>query len=177
MFAAKYRPFRFKKTPIFAAALFSVLSTKYSVLRWYRGRVVRLSSAKAATAVRIRTVPLSSRSAKSGRDFFMLTVEEEKFLAYWQEQRQHKKSFLKKLSIGLPLFALLCVAFFINFLSGWYGKADKELRRHSSLIIVILVALVGIGVFVAIFTARHRWEQNEADYERLLQKRSETPVK
>src|SRR5215217_9561010 len=101
----------------------------------------------------------------------MLTLEEEKFVQYWQEQRQHKKAFLKKFSIALPVLSLLAVVFFANFLSGWYGKADKELRRHSSLIIVILVAVIAIVVFMVIFTARHKWEQNEADYQELLKKR------
>lgn len=107
----------------------------------------------------------------------MLTPDEEKFVQYWQEQRQHKKQFLKKFSVGLPLFAVLCVVFFVNFLSGWYGKADNELRRHSSLIIVILVALIGIGVFMAIFSARHRWEQNESDYQSLLRKKENNSTK
>jgi hypothetical protein len=37
---------------------------------------------------------------------------------------------------------------------------------------VILVALVGIGVFMAIFSARHRWDQNESDYQSLLRKKN-----
>ena len=101
----------------------------------------------------------------------MLTPEEEKFVSYWQEQRQHKKDFLKKFSIALPVLSLLAVVFFINFLSGWYGKADQELRQHSSLVIVILVAVVALIVCVVIFSARHKWEQNEADYQSLLKKR------
>lgn len=100
----------------------------------------------------------------------MLTPEEEKFVAYWQEQRQHKKEFLKKFSIVLPVLSFLAILFFVNFLSGWYGKADKELRRHSSLVVVILVAVVAIVVFMVIFSARHKWEQNEADFEALLKK-------
>lgn len=104
--------------------------------------------------------------------FFMLTPEEEKFVLYWQQQRLHKKGFLRKLSIGLPVFALLAVLFFANFLSGWYGKADKEIRRHSSLIVVILIAVVAIAVFVAIFASRHRWDQNESEYQRLLQRKA-----
>ena len=102
----------------------------------------------------------------------MLTPEEEKFVQYWEDQRQRKKEFLKKFSIGLPLIALLCVAFFINFLSGWYGKADNELRRHSSLLVTILVAVIIIVVFVAIFSVRHKWEQNESDYQSLLKKKA-----
>jgi len=102
----------------------------------------------------------------------MLTPEEEKFLQYWQEQRQRKREFLKKFSIGLPLIALMGVIFFVNFLSGWYGKADKELRRHSSLLITILVAVVIIAVFITIFSARHRWDRNESDYKELLNKKN-----
>lgn len=101
----------------------------------------------------------------------MLTPDEEKFLGYWQEQRQHKKAFLRKFSITLPVLTVLAILFFVNFLSGWYGKADKELRRHSSLIFVILIAVVAIIVFVVVFNARQKWEQNEADYEALVQKR------
>lgn len=105
----------------------------------------------------------------------MLTSEEEKFVAYWGQQRLHKKAFLRRFSFGLPLFAVLCVVFFANLVSGWYGKADKELRQHSSLVIVIIVALAGIGVFMAIFSARHRWELNESDYQSLLRKKDVPP--
>jgi heme/copper-type cytochrome/quinol oxidase subunit 2 len=101
----------------------------------------------------------------------MLTPEEEKFVQYWQEQRLHKKSFLRKFSISLPLVSLVAVLFFVNFLSGWFGKADKELRRHSSLVIVILVAVIVIIIFIVIFSARHRWDQNESDYQSLLMKK------
>ncbi len=96
---------------------------------------------------------------------------------YWSEQRRHKKNFLKKISIGLPVASALAVAFFANFLSGWYGRADKELRRHSSLLIVILVAVIAIVVFVTIFSARHKWEQNEADYQDLLKKLQDSAMK
>jgi membrane protein YdbS with pleckstrin-like domain len=101
----------------------------------------------------------------------MLTPEEEKFVQYWQEQRHHKKAFLKKFSIALPAISLLAILFFANFLSGWYGRADKELRRHSSLVIVILIAVIAIVVFILIFSARHKWEQNESDYETLIRKK------
>ena len=100
----------------------------------------------------------------------MLTPEEEKFLAYWGAQRQHKKAFLKKFTIGLPVVSLLAVAFFINFLSGWYRKADNQLRKNESLVIVIMIAVVSIIVFYTLFSIRYRWEQNEAAYSELLNK-------
>jgi hypothetical protein len=137
-----------------------------NLIAWYRGRVARLSSAKAPTAVRICSVPHFP---------LCLTPEEDRFFQYWQDQRNRKKEFLRKFSIGLPLVALVGIAFFINFLSGWYSKADKELRRHSSLIIVILVGVVATIVFVTIFAARHRWDQNESDYQALLKKKNGIP--
>lgn len=106
----------------------------------------------------------------------MLTPQEEKFIQYWQEQRQRKKQFLKKFSIGLPVIALLGVVFFANFLSGWYGRADKELRKNSSLVITILVAIIAIGVFFIIFNARHKWDRNESDYQDLLKKRQDSEL-
>ena len=118
---------------------------------------------------------LQSRFANSVAGFFMLTPEEEKFIAYWGGQRLQKKAFLRKLSFGLPLFAVLCIVFFASIVSGWYGKADKELRQHSSLVMVIIVALVGIGVFMAIFSAHHRWDLNESDYQSLLRKKDAAP--
>lgn len=135
--------------------------------------MARLSSAKAPTAVRICSVPPTPVPPKAGGIFFMLTPEEEKFFQYWKEQRQNKRAFLRKFSIALPVLSLMAVGFFINFLSGWYGKADRELRRHSSVIVVILVAVVAIVVFVAIFATRHKWEQNEADYQALVSKKAQ----
>ena len=86
----------------------------------------------------------------------MLTKEEEKFFNYWKEQRLHKKKFLRKLSIGLPLAALAALAFVINLFSGWYTKAMMQLNSDPSVIIVILVALVAIVIFITIFSAYHR---------------------
>ena len=101
----------------------------------------------------------------------MLNKKEEDFLQYWEEQRKDKKKFLRKVSIGLPLGVLLAAAVLINFLSGWYKKADMDIRSHSSVIIVVLIALVGIVVFITIFSAHYRWDQNEMQYKELLSKK------
>lgn len=101
----------------------------------------------------------------------MLNKKEEDFLQYWEVQRKNKKQFLRKVSIGLPLGVLLAVAVLINFLSGWYKKADMDIRTHSSVIIVVLIALVGIVVFITIFSAHYRWDQNEMQYKELLSKK------
>jgi predicted PurR-regulated permease PerM len=101
----------------------------------------------------------------------MLTKEEEYFLAYWKEQRLRKKQFLKKFSIGLPLAVGIAAALLINLLSGWYKKAMMELNSDSSVMIVILIALLAIVVFITVFSAHHRWDRNETLYQELLKKK------
>jgi uncharacterized membrane protein len=107
---------------------------------------------------------------------FMLTSHEKEFLRYWEVQRTKKKSFLRKLSIGLPLAVLITVALLVNMLSGWYEKADMVVRSNSSLIIVVLVAVVAIVVFVTIFAARHKWEQQEQLYNELNSRRHKDDI-
>lgn len=100
-----------------------------------------------------------------------MSPDDEGFIRYWEQQRTRKKQFLRNFSIGLPLGALIALAFFINIMSGWYKKADMELRSNSSLIIVILIAVVSIVVFITLFSARHKWDQNELHYQELLKKK------
>jgi len=101
----------------------------------------------------------------------MITKDEEDFLRYWSQQRLRKKQFLNKLSVGLPLGALIGGGLVINFLSGWYKRADMELRSNSSVIIVVLIAAIAIVVFITIFANRHKWDQNELRYQELLRKK------
>src|SRR5688572_7035362 len=104
-------------------------------------------------------------------DVTMLTKNEEDFINYWSSQRQKKKQFLRKLSIGLPLAVIIVTALIVNFLSGWYVQADKEIRSNGSVIIVVLIAAIAIVVFITIFSARHKWDQNEQHYQELMQRK------
>lgn len=101
----------------------------------------------------------------------MLNAEEKAFLEYWEGNRLAKKRVLKQLYAGLPLAMILVVAIFANLFAGWYNRALMELSRESSsLIIILLIAALSIIVFIVIFSARHRWEQNELRYRELLHK-------
>src|SRR4051812_17980824 len=104
----------------------------------------------------------------------MLTKNEEDFLRYWSDQRTRKKQFYRKLSIGLPLGALIVVAIIVNMLSGWYKKADMEVHSDSSLILVVLIAGIAIIIFISIFSVRHKWDQNELHYQELLKKKDQS---
>ena len=64
----------------------------------------------------------------------MLTPDEEKFIEYWEANRLSRKKVLRQLYVGLPFAALLMIAIVVNFLSGWYKRADMVIRSNSSLV-------------------------------------------
>ena len=104
----------------------------------------------------------------------MLSKEEKSFIEYWENNRLRRKRIIKQLALGLPLGVVFVILIFINFFSGWYKRAGMVMNADSSLIPVLMVAAIMIVVFVAIFSARHKWEMNEQRYKELLSKK-DTP--
>lgn len=104
----------------------------------------------------------------------MLTEEENRFVASWEIERLRKKKLIRQLSVGLPLSSVLVLAIIVNFLSGWYKRADMEIQSSGSLIIVLLIASIGIVVFMTVFSAKHKWDINEQRYQELLRKKEQT---
>jgi F0F1-type ATP synthase assembly protein I len=104
----------------------------------------------------------------------MPTNSDQDFIRYWEAQRLKKKSFLRKLYFGLPLGVLLVAATLVSLLSGWYKKADQELHADTSVIIVVLIAGLGIVIFITLFSARYKWEQNEQHYRELLYRQNQS---
>jgi hypothetical protein len=99
-----------------------------------------------------------------------LNPEEQEFVTWWAEQRGRRKKSIWHLAAGLPLGAILAVAIFINYFSGWHNRASMSIRVNSSGVLVVLVALIAIVIFVVVFSARHKWEMNEQRYKELLHK-------
>jgi membrane protein YdbS with pleckstrin-like domain len=93
----------------------------------------------------------------------MLTPDEEKFLEYWEANRIREKSLFRQLSLGMPLGILMGLAILINFLSGWYTRANMVAYSQSTPY-VLIVAIVIIAVFCSVFYKRHKWEMNEQHY-------------
>jgi|SRR5688572_17517000 membrane protein YdbS with pleckstrin-like domain len=102
----------------------------------------------------------------------MLTDHEERFIKYWEANRERKKRVRNQLSVGLPLSSVLVIAIFINFFSGWYKRAEMMIRSNSSMILVIVIAAVLIVVFTTVFSVRHKWEMNEQHYRELLARKN-----
>ncbi len=116
---------------------------------------------------------MAAASIKATKCYFcgMLSREEEEFVAYWAQNRAHKKKLIYQLGLGLPLGLTLVLAIFVNFFSGWYRRASMQFRADSSLFPVLLIAGLGIIIFVTVFSIRHKWDINETRYRELIAKK------
>lgn len=93
---------------------------------------------------------------------------------YWAGQRLRKKKTLRQFSIGLPMGVMIVLALFVNLLVGWHKKASMVLQGHGSLVITVIVAAIGIVIFMTIFSRHHQWDLYEQRYQELLQKKERT---
>ena len=94
-----------------------------------------------------------------------ISEDEKKFLAYWEQNRLKQKKLINQLLLGLPIGILFSVPLIVNFLMGkfWYKRADAVgVSQFSPTVLVIAVLL--IAVFVALFNRRFRWENLEQQY-------------
>ena len=93
----------------------------------------------------------------------MLTEEEKKFIAWWEANRDREKRVFRQWLIGLPVGVLFGIAIAINFSSGW-NKQAAYIANSSFNPMVLVIAVLIIVTFVAIFSKRHKWEMNEQRY-------------
>ena len=95
----------------------------------------------------------------------MIKESEERFLEYWEAKRLREKEINKHLLLGLPIGLLFAVPVLILLFSGrfWYQRASMEANSQSSPV-VLIIAIICIAVFVALFYKRHQWDQREQHY-------------
>ena len=95
----------------------------------------------------------------------MVTEDEKMFLKYWETNRLKEKKIMKQLLIGLPIGVLFGLPVIFILFSGrfWYKRADMEANTHLNPF-VLVVAVIMIIVFVAIFYKRHQWDMKEQQY-------------
>ena len=98
----------------------------------------------------------------------MLSAEEKEFMQWWEQNRSKEKRLLSQLTIGLPLglafgFPILLSVMF----RGWYKNMPYV---SGSQLTIILIAVLLVVVFYAIFKMRFKWEMNEQRYLELQQK-------
>lgn len=98
----------------------------------------------------------------------MLTTEEKAFLRYWEQHRSSQKKTFRQWLIGLPIGLLFGVPILLNYATGWYKRAGMAGSQVSPA--VLIIAILAIISFVAIFYKRFQWEQYEQKYRELKAK-------
>jgi hypothetical protein len=91
--------------------------------------------------------------------------DEEKFLSYWESNRDKESRLSVQLLFGLPYGILFSIPILVNFLLGrfWYKRADAVgLSQFNPIVLVIAVLL--ISIFIAVLNRKFRWEKLENQY-------------
>ncbi len=105
----------------------------------------------------------------------MLTPNEEKFIIYWEANRNRRKRGMYQLLVGLPLGLAVSALIIVNFYSGWYQRAEMEANGSFNPVILYLAAAI-ISVFIAFFSKKFQWEQLEQRYKELIFKKNKTDL-
>lgn len=95
----------------------------------------------------------------------MLTEKEKLFLDYWDKNRLKQKKLFYQLLMGLPIGLVLALPILLSVIfHDWY---KSMIYISGSQITIILIAVLGIAVFNALFRMKFKWEQNEQLYKEL----------
>ncbi len=102
----------------------------------------------------------------------MITDQEQLFINYWEDNRDKQKKGFYQLAIGLPLGLVFAFPVLLSVIfHDWY----KQMTFISnSQITIILITVLGIAVFFALFRMKFKWEENEQRYKELKFKQSKT---
>jgi hypothetical protein len=98
----------------------------------------------------------------------MLSKEEEAFIEYWKANRDKQKRTFRQFLLGIPVALLFVVPIALNFFSGWYKRAVMISNGAEFNPGILLLALLLIVVFIAIFSRKFKWDQCEQRYIELL---------
>ena len=105
----------------------------------------------------------------------MLTEREKQFLRYWEDNRLREKKTYKQLLVGIPIGLIFALSIMMSVFSGslWYKRADMVANTTNPL--VLIVAVILIAAFMAIFYKRHQWEMKEQQYLEIKAKEGDEP--
>ncbi|HTE07241.1 MAG TPA: hypothetical protein VK628_00675 [Flavitalea sp.] len=106
----------------------------------------------------------------------MLNEKERLFVEYWKTHRDKEKRVGYQLITGLPIGLLFALPVMLLLFSGrfWYKRADMEANSSLNPIVLILAVLF-IATFVALFYKRHQWDMRDQQYNELVHKDKTPP--
>jgi uncharacterized membrane protein YbjE (DUF340 family) len=106
----------------------------------------------------------------------MLTEKEKEFINWWELHGQHQKKSIRQwitaspMAIGTSVSIILLVVISRQF--GWFRRANTNLNSEaSSVVLIIILALIGFILFSSYFTSKHRRDINEQYYRELIARR------
>jgi len=100
----------------------------------------------------------------------MLTNEEKEFLIYWEKNRELEKKILRQLFIGLPIGLLISGGIILSLDLNWYPRANM-VANTSLNPYILLIAVIAIAIFTAVFYKKYQWDMKEQRYRELLHKK------
>ena len=108
----------------------------------------------------------------------MLNDNERRFLEYWETHRAGEKKLMRQLQIGIPIGLLFAIPILIFLFSGkmWYKRANAVANTQLNPV-VLIVAIIIITAFVAIFYKRHQWDMREQQYQELKEKQKNDQIR
>jgi hypothetical protein len=98
----------------------------------------------------------------------MLTREEETFITWWEANRHRQKKIRNRWFIALPSGLILGFPVLLNVFSGW-NKQVQDITGGQMMMVII--AILGIITFMAVFSVQHKWEMHEQMYRELKLKK------
>ena len=105
----------------------------------------------------------------------MLSQQEQDFVSYWEAHREVEGRWTRQLLRGLPLGMCFGLPILVCFIfRSWYKWLPFVTSEE---LVVILIAVVGIVLFYAVFQAQHRWEMREQHYLELKAKDKKTDIR
>jgi len=102
----------------------------------------------------------------------MLSDEDNRFLEYWEKNRDKQKKTFKQFLVGIPIGLLFAIPICISFFSGWDKQAAMVSNTPSFNPMILIVAMLIIIAFIAIFSKKHQWDIREQHYRELLAKQA-----
>ncbi len=98
----------------------------------------------------------------------MITDQEKLFIKYWAKNRDKQKRSFYQLAIGLPVGLVFAFPILLSVLfHDWYKRMSFI---SNAQITVIMIGILGIIVFFALFRMKFKWEANEQLYKELKYK-------
>jgi len=104
----------------------------------------------------------------------MFTEEELLFIDFWKKKRDPESRLSNQLLKGLPIGLLFALPVFLILFTArfWFKRADMVANSLLNPIILI-ISVVLIASFVAVFHKRVQWEKKEQYYQELLHRQEE----